>query len=100
MINCRAKLGVAVHGGYLYTIGGHNDEMGTLSSVERYHPLRNCWSLIQPMLQRRTDPGVAVLHDKIYVLGGRESMVFFDSVERFDPQRMEWTMVSPLWPQR
>ena len=39
----RSCAGCAVYNGYLYVVGGRNEQQTTLSSVERYDPMTNVW---------------------------------------------------------
>lgn len=55
--------GVAVLGGPLYAIGGH-DGWSFLDTVERWDPATRQWSPICPMSIQRSTVGVAVLNDK------------------------------------
>lgn len=50
-----ARFGLAAcfHNGYLYAIGGYNDTLGYLDSVECYHVKENTWRKAAPMLQAR-----------------------------------------------
>ena len=40
--------------------------------MERYDPKRRSWSYVCPMHERRYRPGVAVLGNRLYVMGGEE----------------------------
>lgn len=55
--------GVAVLGGPLYAVGGH-DGWSFLDTVERWDPATRQWSSICPMSIQRSTVGVAVLNDK------------------------------------
>lgn len=46
--------------GLLYAIGG-NDGSSSLNTVERYEPQLNKWTLICPMMLRRSSVGAAAL---------------------------------------
>jgi kelch-like protein 1/4/5 len=54
---------VAVLGGPLYAVGGH-DGWSFLDAVERWDPATRQWSSICPMSIQRSTVGVAVLNDK------------------------------------
>lgn len=56
-------IGVAVLGGPLYAVGGH-DGWSFLDTVERWDPATRQWSSICNMSIPRSTVGVAVLNDK------------------------------------
>jgi len=51
--------------GLAYAIGG-SDNCKVLSSVERYDPVRNSWTLVQPMSTARMYHGVVVLEGSLF----------------------------------
>ena len=51
-------------------MGGINDSGLALRSVDCYNPVLNTWHHLADMLEARTDFGVAVVDDQIYVVGG------------------------------
>ncbi|XP_056387059.1 kelch-like protein 22 isoform X1 [Hyla sarda] len=58
----------------LYVIGGSNDDEGfrqDLLEVACYCPKTDQWSLVTPLPVGHGEPGITVLENKIYVLGGR-----------------------------
>lgn len=63
--------GVAVLGGPLYAVGGH-DGWSFLQTVERWDPHTQEWSYIAPMPWPRSTVSVAVLNDK-YVKGCKQN---------------------------
>lgn len=64
----RCYVSVTVHNGLIYAMGGYDGE-SRLNTVERYDPTSNQWTLITPMLTRRSDAGACTLDDKIYIIG-------------------------------
>ncbi|KAG8455865.1 hypothetical protein GDO86_001888 [Hymenochirus boettgeri] len=58
----------------IFVIGGSNDDEGyrqDVLEVACYSPKTDQWSLVCPLPAGHGEPGIAVLADKIYVLGGR-----------------------------
>jgi N-acetylneuraminic acid mutarotase len=56
---------------HLYAIGGlAGRRQDVLDSVERYSPETDAWEAVAPMHNRRALPGVALLGDRIVVVGG------------------------------
>ena len=58
--------------------------------MERYHPEEDRWSLVAPMSSCRSGLGVAVIHDKIFAIGGHDGVHYLNIVEVFDPKIGEW----------
>ncbi|XP_047448976.1 kelch-like protein 22 isoform X2 [Mugil cephalus] len=70
----RAWHGMAAVNGRVYVIGGSNDERGYRHDVLKvacFDPAVNSWSLMAPLPGGHGEPGVAVLDNRIYILGGR-----------------------------
>ncbi|KAK7009885.1 kelch-like protein 10, partial [Biomphalaria glabrata] len=53
-------VGVTALQGCLYAVGGFDGQY-RLNSAERFNQRTNQWSFISPMIQQRSDAGVAVL---------------------------------------
>ena len=93
--------GVTVLNGYLYALGGHDapacqDSSKQFSSVERYDPRTDQWTLVAPMNNCRDAVGLAALGDKLYSVGGYDGTKYLDAVEAYDPEKNEWESVAPL----
>lgn len=115
-------LGVAVLGGPLYAVGGH-DGWSFLSTVERWDPTTRQWSYVSQMSSPRSTVGVAVLNDKyrklilfracrflmtnfrsdiffslfrLYAVGGRDNSSCLSTVECYDPHTNKWTSCAPM----
>lgn len=70
----RAWHGMAAVNGRVYVVGGSNDERGYRRDVLKvgcFDPEANSWSLMTPLPAGHGEPGVAVLDNRIYILGGR-----------------------------
>jgi len=76
-------------------VGGYNG-VTQLSSVERYCPFEDRWTLITPMNEHRSALSVAVTHNKLFALGGYNGERFLDSVEVYDPESGEWRIIQPM----
>lgn len=89
-------MGVTVTGGCLYAVGG-SDGAIPLASVERsvhlfphnmcyclyrFDPVSGQWNEVAPLLSKRKHLGVAVHHNLIYAVGGRDQHTELNSVER------------------
>ena len=90
---------------YLYAVGG--EQSGErLKAVEKYDPVNNTWTNVEPMLTERINFGVGVLTDSrdgkqyMYAVGGMSEYLYLDSVERYDPSTNTWTSVAPMLQKR
>lgn len=91
----RLGVGVAVVNRLLYAIGGF-DGKERLSTIERYHPEDNAWTIIPSMNIGRSGAGVAALNQYIYVVGGFDGVRQLSSVERFDTEQLIWSRVASI----
>lgn len=53
MADKRINFGVGVMLGFIFVVGGHNG-VSHLSSIERYDPHQNQWTVCRPMKEPRT----------------------------------------------
>jgi len=66
----RLRCGAGVVGGKVYLVGGMKN-FGWMNSVDEYDPFMDTWTYNMPtMMHVRYKPGVAVLNDHIYAVGG------------------------------
>ncbi|NWR75477.1 NS1BP protein, partial [Centropus unirufus] len=91
----RHQSAVCQLGGFLYIIGGA-ESWNCLSSVERYNPENNTWTLMAPMNVARRGAGVAVWDGKLFVGGGFDGSHAVSCVEMYDPARNEWKMMGSM----
>jgi kelch-like protein 1/4/5 len=54
------------------------------------------WSYIAPMQTMRSTAGVAILNDKLYVVGGRETLICHRTTEMYNPHTNRWTLRAPM----
>ncbi|XP_051580040.1 gigaxonin-like [Myxocyprinus asiaticus] len=87
----RVGHGVVSAEGYLFAIGGMDENKTVLSSGEKYDPETNTWTPIPAMMQARQHFGIAELDGLIYVLGGenKDTEVLL-TMEVFDPHCNVW----------
>uniref|UniRef100_A0A8C5LNL2 Kelch-like protein 22 n=1 Tax=Leptobrachium leishanense TaxID=445787 RepID=A0A8C5LNL2_9ANUR len=79
----------------LYIIGGSNDDEGfrqDVLEVARYNPRTDQWCQMRPLPEGHGEPGIAVLHNKIYVMGGRSHNrgSRTDYVHTYEPENDVW----------
>ncbi|CAF92569.1 unnamed protein product [Tetraodon nigroviridis] len=86
----RSGHGAVAAEGFLFVMGGADENKTVLDSGEKYDPDSNTWTPIPPMLQTRQNFGVVELDGLIYVLGGENEVTELTSVEVFDPHFNTW----------
>jgi len=87
----RENMSLTVLDGKLYAVGGEFD-LVSVSSVERYDPIKNAWETVAPMVEARSGHETTVLGGKLYVFGGLTGNYEgpISSVERYDPTSDAW----------
>ena len=82
----------------LFTVGGDNghDDRNPFDRTWFYHPHLGKWETCAPMHQARSVCGVAVVGNRMFVMGGYDGERALDSVEVFDISRNEWHRLSPM----
>jgi N-acetylneuraminic acid mutarotase len=98
-------IGMAAHAGSIYVLGGHGLGPGGAQSTNRafrYVIAERKWDELPPMSEARGGQGVAVVGDRIYVVGGRATRNFDGSepsvglVEAFDTKAGRWSRVTTM----
>jgi N-acetylneuraminic acid mutarotase len=85
--------------GQLLVIGGTSPTGGgdAISSVERYDPKTNNWSLAAGLTQgRRMHTATLLASGQVLVVGGLSSTGPLGTVERYDPRTNAWSPTAPL----
>ena len=79
----------------VYVCGGFD---GTVrhTSMERYDPILDQWSIVGNMRVGREGAGLVMANDMMYCIGGYDGVNLLNSVERCDPHTGQWDMVSPM----
>ncbi|XP_026100871.1 kelch-like protein 10 isoform X2 [Carassius auratus] len=70
-------------------VGGF-DGAARLQSVEAYNPLNDSWHDIQSMIYPRSNFGIEVVDDQLFVVGGFNGMGTCCDVEYYDRMTNEW----------
>ena len=65
------------------------------TSIEKYELRTNSWSQVAQMNGRRLQFGVAVLDNKLYVVGGRDGLKTLNTVECYDAKKKTWSLMPP-----
>lgn len=66
------------------------------TSIEKYELRTNMWTPVANMNGRRLQFGVAVLDDKLYVVGGRDGLKTLNTVECYNPRTKTWSVMPPM----
>lgn len=89
-------------GNKLFLVGGATvDKAGNIkcaTTLECYTPSTDMWTVVAPMLTPRAEAGLAVLGNKLYVIGGYSWDIGqrLSSIEMYDANRDEWTLVTEI----
>ncbi|XP_018410884.1 PREDICTED: gigaxonin [Nanorana parkeri] len=87
----RINHGVLSAEGFLFVLGGQNENSETLISGELYDPDANAWSPLPPMLDARHSFGVVEIDGVIYVLGGEDGDRELIAMESYDVCTKTWS---------
>ncbi|XP_072153340.1 kelch-like protein 5 isoform X4 [Bemisia tabaci] len=82
--------------GVLYAVGGMEVTKVGATNIEQYNLRTDNWSFVCHMGGRRLQFGVAVLDDKLFVVGGRDGLKTLNSVECFNIKTQSWTSMPPM----
>ena len=73
MPTSRSGMGWATYKGRIYVVGGQiydREVFGAIRAVEAYDPATNAWAILPNMFTARHGVNVAIIGDKLYVIGG------------------------------
>jgi N-acetylneuraminic acid mutarotase len=108
MPTARHHLQTAVVDGKLYALGGRilgdgvpsedmDEALSNFNRNEMYDPQTDSWTVLQPMLTKRSGFAAAASSDgNIYVFGGEGIGKVIDSVEKYNPKLDKWTYEKPM----
>ena len=66
------------------------------TTIEKYNLRTNLWIQAGMMNGRRLQFGVAVIDDKLFVIGGRDGLKTLNTVECYNPKTKTWTVLPPM----
>ena len=66
------------------------------TSIEQYCLRRDTWRQVATMCGRRLQFGVAVLDNRLYVVGGRDGLKTLNTVECYNPLSKGWSIMPPM----
>jgi len=100
MPTARRRLGVAVVDEKIYAIGGYLSGQinvtGHVGTNEMYDPATDSWATKEPMPTARNRFGIAVVQNKIYVIGGETDEGYTGANEVYDPLTDTWETRTPM----
>lgn len=70
-------------------LGGYNG-VARLSSVEKYNPVLDNWSLVRPMNSARSNFATTILDGMIFAVGGFNGISVIDRNECYDLANNLW----------
>ncbi|XP_054158233.1 kelch-like protein diablo [Oppia nitens] len=94
-----ADLSLISYDSKLYAIGGQNNIIGNLNTVETYDLQTNQWKTIAPMNIIRHYHDATIIQNTIYVCGG-ENGNYFKSCEYYSPNTDKWHFAKPMSQER
>ena len=96
MIEGRYGHELAVANDKLFAIGGLNDKIETLSSVEQLDDVNGRWTFIKPMSVERHLFAAVTCDNFIYAIGGLSTEKTHKTVEKYDLDKNEWSFVQNI----
>lgn len=94
MPTARRFLAVAVTHSKLYAIGGFNENVGVLQTLEVYDANTNTWVTKAPMPTSRNFLGAAAINGQIYAVGGFGGDP--STLDVYDPNTDSWSTKAPM----
>lgn len=97
----RGGVAIASYNGFLYVFGGHdlpvsNPSCQRTSSIEKYDPATDSWTLIANLDVSRDSIGVTVLGNSIITIGGFDGTNYSKTVEKYDPETNKFEKLQPI----
>lgn len=65
-------------------------------SIEKYDPRTNNWTQVDSISGHRLQFGVAVVEDKLFVVGGRDGLKTLNTVEAYSIKEKKWTIMPSM----
>lgn len=74
----------------------HKNVLSGSTTIEKYDLRTNTWTQVGIMNGRRLQFGVAVIDNKLYVVGGRDGLKTSNTVECYDSLNKVWSTMPPM----
>jgi len=95
MQSARSCHSAAVHGNFIYSIGGYDGEK-ELASVERYNVNSNSWESVASLGSSRKFHASVTCGDSIFCIGGLSDGSTTNTVEKYDVKSNRCSFVAPM----
>ena len=83
--------------GFLYAVGGRDENETVVSTVQRYNPDTDQWQEVSPLSSSRSNVCAVAHGNYLYAIGGMSACFeYLSIVERFDPRRNAWENLPSL----
>jgi len=79
----------------VYVCGGFDGSVRH-TSMERYDPTIDQWTMLASMSTGREGAGLVVANDQLYCVGGYDGLSLLNSAERYDPNTAQWTLIASM----
>ena len=87
--------------GFLYAVGGRDENETVLSTVQRYNPDTDQWEDVSPLSIPRSNVCAVAHGNYLYAIGGMSARFeYLSIVERFDPTKNAWENLPSLLTER
>lgn len=83
----------------MYVIGGCDDKLESLNTVERFDPEQGVWNFVAPMYYPRAGIACAKYRNYIWAAGGTADLkrnILLDVVESYNVRTNQWTKIKKL----
>ena len=82
--------------GRIYIAGGFNGQE-CLNSAESYDPVSNQWTMLTPMLYRRSGVGIIAYDNSVFAVGGFDGLQRLLNAERYNIATNTWSLVADMY---
>ena len=80
----------------IYMVGGCTKNQRHMSDLQSFNPLTGEWKCLPPMTTARSQMGVAIIENHLYVIGGDNKHNILDSVEKYSFKKVRFLLSTIL----
>ena len=96
MLQEQSSVATVALGDYIYAIGGYDGFSSCLQSVECYDMSSSTWSYVSDMCVALSLHDVAVLNQRLFVVGGYDGGGDLASCEVYTPELNKWELIKEM----